>query len=240
MKLSTSTIDQSWLSRLDIQDADSDFIVSGCEYWKRADEIKGAFFYTSNYLTLVSCSDDIKKVIAQNNCTSVDELMQCREMQDVEIDTDDVDYYLFEPSALMTPASQIIELTLEHNRSEIAGFIKDCSEKDVLVSDFDIDSDHFYAAVSGQEIMGMTASYCGQEPFESLSIMVKEAFRGKGVGKALLENLVVKMKERNRFVRYRTNAENSASIKLCKSVGFSAYSKCQTISRKDEYPAYEV
>ncbi|WP_062270282.1 GNAT family N-acetyltransferase [Endozoicomonas arenosclerae] len=231
MKLDHKIIDQSWLNRLSVSDKKSDYIITGCDYWKRGGEEDLAFMYHSDHLTLVSCSPEMAETISSEKPRTLSGFANEENGSQYEVYIDDVDYYLFENKNDCESLLEVVELSLEKDRSYIESFIDACAEEDLIKSDFDIDSDYFYAVVKDNEVAGMLASYCGVEPFESLSIVVNPRHRGLGVGKSLLYRLIDEAEKRNRVVRYRTNRENKSSIKLCESMGFTQHSSIQVLAK---------
>ncbi len=229
MKITPSIIDAAWRQRMGIEQMNGDYLFADnlfcCD-----DEDDLAFIYHSPQQTLVSCRDSVRETILERKLTSLQSFLDQAPKDKYEIYFDDVDYYLFNDRVSVDHSLVIRELSLASNTAEIQAFIDSCEPKDIVKADFDIDSDYFYAVMVDEQIAGMLASYCGQEPFESLSIVVKPEFRKLRIGQALLAHLVDEAKARNRVVRYRTNRDNSASIRLCESLGFQPYSYIQKLA----------
>ncbi|MGI9281732.1 MAG: GNAT family N-acetyltransferase [Endozoicomonas sp.] len=231
MKVDHKTVDQSWLNRLSASDKKGDYIITGCDYWKRGGEEDLAFLYHSKSLTLISCSPEIADPVKFEKPETLFYFLDKDNQHQYEVYIDDVDYYLFDGKAEYQPVLDVVELFLEKDRAKIEVFIGSCDEEDLIKSDFDMDSDFFYAVFVDNEVAGMLASYCSVEPFESLSIIVSPKHRGLGVGKSLLSRLIDETEERSRTIRYRTNRENKSSIHLCESMGFIAHSSIQILAK---------
>ncbi|MBE3794200.1 GNAT family N-acetyltransferase [Vibrio parahaemolyticus] len=210
------SIDKSWLSRLGVSHFDENYIFSGCERWKRGGEEDLAFLYASENLTLISCSDEVRERLEKTKLQSLHEYVKSVDPQGLEVYIDDIDYYLFGSMRDFKSVVQIHELELDAN---------------VFKADFSLDSDYFYMAYLHGEPVGILASYCGVEPFESLSILVKSHCRQGGVGKALTSKWVNEVSARDRVARYRTNRDNVASRHLCESLGFVAHSYIQILAK---------
>ncbi|WP_461534875.1 GNAT family N-acetyltransferase [Spongorhabdus nitratireducens] len=236
MKFDSTFIDQSWLQRLGIPafPETGSYIINPCDYWKRGGEEDLAFLYSSESLTLVSCHPDLRHELGQLQPESLETYRKYRADADrLEVYIDDLDYYLFDHQPDYTPEVEVIELTANRDRNRIEKFIACCDPRDLTTADFDEDSDYFYAAIINGQVAGILAAYCGVEPFESLSIIVLPEFRGTGAAKSLLARLVDEAGHRNRIVRYRTNQENKASIRLCESLGFRQHSRLQIMASLD-------
>ncbi|HCG8413693.1 hypothetical protein CGJ95_23075 [Vibrio parahaemolyticus] len=225
------SIDKSWLSRLGVSHFDENCIFSGCERWKRGGEEDLAFLYASENLTLISCSDEVREHLEKTKLQSLHEYVKNVDPQGLEVYIDDIDYYLFGSMRDFKSVVQIHELELDANRELLEQFIAEFDDADVLKADFSLDSDYFYMAYLHGEPVGIIASYCGVEPFESLSILVKPHCRQGGVGKALTSKWVNEVSARGRVARYRTNRDNVASRHLCESLGFVAHSNIQILAK---------
>ncbi|MFV8453106.1 GNAT family N-acetyltransferase [Vibrio campbellii] len=225
------SIDKSWLNRLKVEQSNGQYIFSDCERWKSGGEEDLAFMYSSSAITVVSCSDEVRQQLEQLRLKSLHDYVALVGDDVLEVYIDDIDYYLPETANLAGSLEQIQEVTLDKYRDTLLQFLSTFSEVDVEKADFELDSEKFYLAFVGKEVAGAIASYCGVEPYESLSVLVKPKFRGQGIGKALVSFWANEVKSRNRVARYRTNAENTASIKLCESIGFKAHSRIQVLAQ---------
>ncbi|GGY56418.1 amino acid acetyltransferase [Bacterioplanes sanyensis] len=189
MTITPEVIDACWRQRMGIEQKSGGYLLADnlfcCD-----DEHDLAFIYHSPQQTLVSCRDSVRATILEQKLTSLQGLLDQAPKDKYEIYIDDVDYYLFNDRASVDHSLVIRELNLAENTAEIQAFIDSCEHKDIVKADFDIDSDCFYAVMMDEQIAGMLASYCGQEPFESLSIVVKPEYRQLRIGQALLAHLV--------------------------------------------------
>ncbi|EPY1013225.1 N-acetyltransferase family protein [Vibrio vulnificus] len=225
------SIDKSWLNRLNVEPNNEKYIFSGCERWKLGGEEDLAFMYSSQAITLVSCSEEIRPQLEKLKFTSLHEYVDLVGDDVLEVYIDDIDYYLPERISVTATLPQIQEVTLDKHRDTLLQFVSAFDEADVKKADFELDSEKFYLAFVGNEVAGAVASYCGVEPYESLSVLVKPKFRGQNIGKSLVSFWAQEVQSRNRVARYRTNAENTASIKLCESIGFKAHSHIQVLAK---------
>lgn len=225
------SIDKSWLNRLKIEQSNEQYIFSGCDRWKLGGEEDLAFMYSSGAITVVSCSDEVRQQLEQLRPKSLHDYVDLVGDDVLEVYIDDIDYYLPEKTSLAATLIQIQEVTLDKYRDTLLQFLSTFSEADVEKADFELDSENFYLAFIDNEVAGAIASYCGVEPYESLSVLVKPKFRGQGIGKSLVSFWANEVQSRNRVARYRTNAENMASIKLCESIGFKAHSRIQVLAK---------
>lgn len=225
------SVDRSWLQRLGVEQANEKYIFTGCERWKLGGEEDLAFLYSSSELTLVSCSDEIKPQLDELRLISLHDYVEIIGHDVLEVYIDDVDYYLPNQANRLDSSIPIDEVTIETHGKVLKQFLTKFNESDIEKADFDLDSDRFYIAYSNNAVSGVIASYCGVEPYESLSVLVDPAFRGQGVGKALVSFWAKEVESRNRVARYRTNAENTPSIKLCESVGFKSHSRIQVLAK---------
>ncbi len=189
-----------------------------------------AFMYSSDALTLVSCDPELQKEFEVLKVTSLHEYVRARPDLDLEVYIDDADYYFAGSQVPSNRSLDVIELTREANEAQLLAFLNACDPADIDIADFELDSDFFYACLVEGEVAGVLASYCGVEPFESLSIIVRPEFRGREVGKALLARLLMEVRKRNRLVRYRTNVGNHSSIRLCESLEFTRHSRIQLLA----------
>ena len=230
MKLEDINIDASWLARLGLEPVAAQRVFSRCDYWRRGGDEDIAFLYRSDTLTLISCGRETEIEFEQLQLESLHDYVNARQDLALEVYIDDVDYYLADPEPLAEPNLEVSEITLASQQAELLQFINSSSEAEVEKADFSLDSDYFYTVYENGEMAGVVASYCGVEPFESLSILVKQQFRGSGIGKALLTHLVKQVAQRNRIVRYRTNVENIDSIRLAESIGFRPHSRIQLLA----------
>lgn len=232
-------IDQSWLQRFDMTFPSEPFVLAPVSAWRNKDEEDIAFIYQSSTLTLLCVEAAFQDEIETAVRAQEPSLLCLSALVDAELAINDRDYYLTESqrfSICLYPDRekyQVVEWELSNSehRANIEAFISNASEDDIHKADFDIDSEYFYAVIINGETAGMLASYCGFEPFEALSILVQPKYRGLGVGKILLSSLIMATEKRQRVIRYRTNADNIASIKLCESLGFTCHSCIQIISR---------
>ena len=232
-------IDQSWLQRFEIKYPVEPFVLAPVSAWRHKDEEDIAFIYQSPTLTLLCVEPAFQDEIQDAIKVQEQSLLSLPVLAKAELAINDCDYYLPESQRFsigLQPERekyQVVEWALSNpeHRSKIEAFILSASEDDIHKADFDIESEYFYAVIINGETAGMLASYCGFEPFEALSILVLPKYRGRGVGKVLLASLIMATEKRQRVIRYRTNADNMASIKLCESLGFTCHSSIQIISR---------
>ncbi|CAM3830191.1 GNAT family N-acetyltransferase [Parendozoicomonas haliclonae] len=226
-------IDQSWLERLQQNNEQQGYVLTECDYWQRGGEEDLAFLYSSESLTLISCSPEIRDLVAHHKPETLEQIISLTGREDLEVYIDDLDYYLTQAPVpiVARPDVEVRELTLDMHRKELQAFVECCSEDELLKADMGLDCDYFYAAYCEGQMAGLLASYCGVEPFEALSVLVKPEFRGRAVGQQLLQTLIQATTARGRIIRYRTNAENGASIRLCESMGFTQHSRIQLLAR---------
>ncbi|ASP38339.1 amino acid acetyltransferase [Bacterioplanes sanyensis] len=224
-------IDQSWLRRFNVEVSSSNYHYSGCDTYRRGGDEDLAFLYHSDAHTVVSCAPEVYGDIVGQRMTNLYSYVEQNSADRYEVYFDDVDYYLFGQYPTETTEAEIVELTLEKDRQIIEQFIASCDDEDIRKADLDIDSDYFYAVMKGGVVAAMLASYCGIEPFESLSILVRPPYRQMGLGKSLLLHLMQQVQARQRMVRYRCNIDNLASIRLCESLGFRPYGRIQVLAR---------
>jgi len=224
------SIDKSWLARLGVSHIESNYIFTGCEYYKRGGEEDLAFLYASDNLTLVSCNEDVRTHLEKSKLRSLHDYIDDVNSQAFEICIDDIDYYLSGHICDAKSKVEVVQLTLDAHREHIEQFITGFDEEELFKADFSLDSDYFYMAYLEGQPVGIIASYCGVEPFESLSILVTPNCRQRGVGKALISRWIKEVEKRGRVARYRANRENIASRRLCESLGFVAHSHIQILA----------
>ncbi|MFN3235900.1 MAG: GNAT family N-acetyltransferase [Pseudomonadales bacterium] len=234
MRINELDIDQSWVDRLGIPQPSEKLVFTGCDYYQRGGDEDLAFMYSSATLTLISCHNDFREHFVRAGAGSLDEYVRAHPNEPLELYIDDLDFYPHEPVFYEPQGLRVSELEIGKDRKLVERFIASCPGEDIYKADFNLDSDFFYVASVGNQLAGALASYCGLEPFESLSIVVHPDYRQMKVGKALLSHLIRATEQRGRLTRYRTNVENYPSIRLCESLGFRMHSKIQVLARLDK------
>ncbi|PVZ64973.1 GNAT family N-acetyltransferase [Pelagibaculum spongiae] len=233
--LNNQKIDDSWKQKLQLSNAPAkDSLISNCDYYQHPDIDIAAFIYLSDSLSIINPAASVATELTPSFLKNPQQFMAQISSLGYESYTEDHDYYLFDEVQPFTNQHwPIVELNSERDNKEINQFFESCNEEDVFRSDIDDSMDYYYAVKIKQKIVGLLASYCATEPFESLSILVHHQHRQQHIAQALLNHLTVQAKQRNRHIRYRTAVDNISSIRLCESLGFTAHSKIITISKSE-------
>lgn len=116
--------------------------------------------------------------------------------------------------------------------------LKDFEEiKDVLISDFDDfwskdilkteilgDNKKYIVAKNKNQIIGFAGIMINIDEIEVMNIVVKKSFRGKGIGKILLNKIIEIAKEANKNIFLEVNENNFVARRLYENVGFEVIS----------------
>lgn len=96
------------------------------------------------------------------------------------------------------------------------------------------DGEFYLFAFDGDKVIGMNGAYWKNKPVlrhvaEVFGVFVNPGYRGKGVGRRLMEDVILEIKKNPQFMKIRigVNAENIPALKLYESFGLKVVGKLE-------------
>lgn len=131
--------------------------------------------------------------------------------------------YLFNTNKLLQLHPNVRKLEISE-RDLFDAFMAKCSEDERynVYMDFDADYHNFYAYIDGNEIVAL-GEFCKIQEEDAIvivSIITGESYRGKWYGKAVVNDMTIKIIEEGWVPQYSVDPLNTASINLSKSLWY--------------------
>lgn len=144
-------------------------------------------------------------------------------------------YFITEADFISHDSDYIIRQLTKEDAEAFADFQAQCSEQERQVGEVGLEDEMIFGILDGNRIIAVASSF-EWYGFVDIGVLTDPAYRGQGVGKAVIATIVnhyLQNKEDERILLYRHETSNIGSAKIAKAVGWQGFATLDSIRFKE-------